>query len=64
MTAEPRSSTNRPAEQSAAPVASGVSAPGTSEGAPALEGLHQPAIAREGLADGETDNRVPPTSTF
>jgi hypothetical protein len=23
-----------------------------------------PAVAREGLADGETDNRVPPTSTF
>lgn len=29
-----------------------------------LSGGDVPAIAREGLADGETDNAVPPTGTL
>lgn len=45
------------------PVASEVPAEGTSEGAEPVEGVRT-SIAPEGLADGETDVRVPPTSTF
>jgi hypothetical protein len=36
---------------------------GTSTGPGPREGA-LPAVARDGLADGETDNRMPPTSTF
>ena len=42
---------------------SAVPAEGTSEGAEPVEGVRT-SIAPEGLADGETDVRVPPTSTF
>lgn len=46
------------------PVPSDVPAEGTSEGAPPVEGVRVDAIAPEGLADGETDVRMPPTTTF
>lgn len=46
------------------PVPSEVPAEGTSEGAPPVEGVRVDAIAQEGLADGETDVRMPPTTTF
>ncbi len=37
--------------------------PPAAPASPAAAG-EQPAIAREGLADGETDNAVPPTGTL
>lgn len=46
------------------PVPSDVPAEGTSEGAEPVEGVRTTAIAPEGMADGETDNRTPPTTTF
>lgn len=46
------------------PVPSDVPAEGTSEGAPPVEGVRVTAIAPEGLADGENDVRMPPTTTF
>ena len=46
------------------PVPSEVPAEGTSEGAAPVDGVRVTAIAPEGLADGETDVRVPPTTTF
>jgi hypothetical protein len=42
-----------------------ATSPGPREGSPAsLADPGVPSIAREGLADGETDNRTPPTSTL
>jgi hypothetical protein len=41
-----------------------VPAEGTSEEAAPVDGVRLTAIAREGLADGEPDNRSPQTSTF
>lgn len=46
------------------PVPSDVPAEGTSEGADPVDGVRVTAIAQEGLADGETDTRMPPTTTF
>ena len=46
------------------PVPSDVPAEGTSEGAEPVDGVRTTAIAPEGMADGETDNRTPPTTTF
>jgi hypothetical protein len=46
------------------PVPSSVPAEGTSEEAAPVDGVRLTAIAREGLADGEPDNRSPQTSTF
>ena len=46
------------------PVPSDVPADGTSEGAEPVDGVRVTAIAPEGHADGETDNRMPPTTTF
>ncbi|HEX8004497.1 MAG TPA: hypothetical protein VF519_17550 [Mycobacteriales bacterium] len=46
------------------PVPSEVPAEGTSEGAVPVDGVRVTAIAQEGLADGETDVRMPPTTTF
>lgn len=41
-----------------------VPAEGTSEGAAPVDGVRATAIAPEGLADGENDVRMPPTTTF
>ena len=46
------------------PVPSDVPAEGTSEGAEPVDGVRVNAIAPEGHADGETDQRMPPTTTF
>lgn len=46
------------------PVPSDEAAEGTSESAAPVDGVRTTAIAPEGLADGEPDNRMPPTSTF
>jgi hypothetical protein len=46
------------------PVPSEQAAEGTSEELDPVEGVRVTAIAPEGHADGETDNRMPPTTTF
>ncbi|HEV2891289.1 MAG TPA: hypothetical protein VGX28_13020 [Frankiaceae bacterium] len=46
------------------PVPSEVPAEGTSEGADPVDGVRVTAIAPEGSPDGETDVRMPPTTTF
>jgi hypothetical protein len=46
------------------PVPGDVAAEGTSEGVAPVEGVTFPAIAPEGLADGETDTAMPSTTTF
>ena len=46
------------------PVPSETAAEGTSESMEPVDGVRVTAIAPEGLADGETDNRMPPTTTF
>jgi hypothetical protein len=46
------------------PVPSGEAAEGTSEQAAPVDGVRITALAREGLADGEPDNRTPGTTTF
>lgn len=46
------------------PVPSETAADGTSEELEPVDGVRVTAIAPEGLADGEPDNRMPPTTTF
>jgi hypothetical protein len=46
------------------PTNASEAATGTSETAEPVDGVRVTAIAREGLADGEYDNRTPPTTTF
>ena len=46
------------------PVVSSVPAEGTSEGVAPVEGVTFPAVAPEGLADGETDTGMPSTTSF
>lgn len=46
------------------PVPSETPAEGTSEGMAPVEGVNFPAVAPEGLADGETDVAMPSTTTF
>lgn len=46
------------------PVPSETPADGTSESLDPVDGVRVTAIAPEGLADGENDVRMPPTTTF
>ncbi|HEU0129691.1 MAG TPA: hypothetical protein VFQ85_01705 [Mycobacteriales bacterium] len=46
------------------PVPSETPAEGTSEAAEPVDGVRITAVAREGLADGEPDNRAPSTGVF
>lgn len=51
-----------PGDPQEVPVPSEIPAPGTSEEAAPVDSVS--AMAPEGLADGETDVRMPRTSTF
>ena len=46
------------------PVPSSIPAEGTSESMAPIEGVTFPAVAPEGLADGETDVAMPSTTSF
>lgn len=46
------------------PVPSSVPMEGTSETSDPVDAVRVTAIAPEGMADGEPDNRMPPTTTF
>lgn len=46
------------------PVPSDVPMEGTSESSDPVDGVRVTALAPEGLADGENDVRMPPTTTF
>ena len=46
------------------PVASTTPLEGSSEGVAPVEGVTFPAVAPEGLADGETDTGMPSTTSF
>ena len=53
-----------PGETHEVPGNASAAAEDTSESAERVDGARVTSIAREGLADGENDNAVPPTSTF
>jgi len=53
-----------PGDARGVPVASEDAAEGTSETSAPVDGVRVTAIAPDGHADGETDARMPPTTTF
>jgi hypothetical protein len=46
------------------PVPSGTAAELTSEASPPVDGVAVPAVAQPAHADGETDTRTPPTTSY